>query len=254
MSDQHFYGYKKDPEDPRDFVYHAVHQSKEQLPTSVDLRKYCSPVRDQGQLGSCTGFSMATGLREFLEIKNTNKLTVLSPLFLYYEERKLEGTVKQDAGAYIRDGMKVLATLGCTPERYQPYVISNYKKAPTKTALKNAPKYKITSYARINTLMDMKSSLAINNAFVFGFDVYESFESQAVANTGKVPMPKNGEQLLGGHAVLAVGYKDDPSWQGGGYMIVKNSWSTSWGDQGYFYMPYAYMASDMVSDVWTASK
>jgi C1A family cysteine protease len=252
MSD-HFYGYLKDKKDERDFIYRGIEQPAG-LPVSIDLRKYASPVRDQGQLGSCTGFSMATGLREFIEIKNTGKLIVLSPLFLYYEERKIEGSISQDAGAEIRDGMKVLATMGVSPEKNDVYNINKFTKAPTKTAIKNALPFKLSVYSRITTLNDMKSALAVGQGFVFGFDVYESFESQAVANTGKVPMPKPNEQLLGGHAVFAVGYQDDSSWSGGGYFIVKNSWGTNWGDKGYFYFPYAYASSSMVSDVWTASK
>jgi C1A family cysteine protease len=245
----HFYGYIKDKPDTRDFMFHMV-QKVEQLPPMVDLRQYCSPVRDQGQLGSCTAFSMATGLREFIEKRSTKRLTILSPMFMYYEERKLEGTIGEDSGAEIRDGMKVLSSLGVSPEYDDKYAISKFVKAPTKTALKDAIRFKTIVYSRLTTLNSMKSCLAAGNGLVFGFNMYESFESDAVAKTGMMPMPKFSEQLLGGHAVFVVGYDDSKK-----VLIIKNSWGASWGDKGYFYMPYDFASNpNEVSDIWTASK
>lgn len=279
---RHSYGYLPDPKDERDFLYKRP-QRVEQLPAEIDLRQYCSPVRDQGMLGSCTAFSMATGLREFMLIKNNpvpppppppdptclemlapksflKKLfryslepTVLSPLFLYYCERELEGSIPWDAGAYIRDGMKVLNQTGVCPEIDWPYNISKFTTRPSGTAYSNAVPYKISVYSRIFSLLDIKSALAIGQGVVLGFNVYESFETDEVANTGIMPMPELGEGILGGHAVFACGYKDDPAWAGGGFVIIKNSWGMDWGDKGYFYMPYAFVVSADVEDVWTAS-
>lgn len=281
---KHSYGYLPDKPDDRDYLYRAP--VRVVLPSEVDLRKYCSPVRDQGNLGSCTAFSMATGLREFIELKNNptpppepgclskiltkcligKKLfpkllgdifTVLSPLYLYYEERVLEGTVGWDSGATIRDGMKVLAkeeTGGVCPEVDWPYNIRYFTQKPPELAYQHAPDYKISVYSRILTLDDIKSAIATGNGVVFGFLVFESFETQEVATTGKMPMPEPGEQVLGGHAVFICGYKDDPEWAGGGYLIIKNSWGTGWGDKGYFYMPYAFASNPVwVNDIWTAS-
>ena len=82
---------------------------------------------------------------------------------------------------------------------------------------------------------------------MFGFTVYESFESQEVAKTGVVPMPAPGEQVVGGHAVLAVGYDDSAQ-----TFMVRNSWGTGWGQAGYFTMPYAYLTTrGLSSDFWT---
>ena len=259
---KHYYGHIKDKPDERDFKYKIA--SPVVLPTYVDLRNLCSPVRDQKDLGSCTSFSV-TALREFLENKNKSiiqkffetlfKFNVLSPMFVYYQERVIEGTVNEDSGAEIRDGMKVLNNIGVCPESDDKYDVSKFAKAPTKTALKDAVKYKIASYHSINTLNDMKQCLASGYGFTLGFDVYDSFESDEVANTGNMPMPDvNKEQLLGGHAVTVFGYKDDLSWAGGGYFIVKNSWGNGWGSKGYFFMPYAYAQSSHVSDCWTARK
>jgi C1A family cysteine protease len=275
---RHKYGYLPDSPDPRDFTFRAV-QKVEQLPTEVDLREYCSPVRDQGQLGSCTAFSMGSGLREFMLIKSNpvppnppdtclTKLVqqslirklfsldyaVLSPLFLYYEERVLEGTVNEDSGASMRDGMKVLSNQGICPEVNWPYVISKFRTKPPDQAYENALNYKIAVYSRLYSLTDMKSALATEQGVVFGFNVYESFDTNEVAQTGNMPMPKYGERILGGHAVFICGYKDDETWPGGGYLIIKNSWGLDWGDNGYFYMPYAFASNPAdVNDIWTAS-
>jgi len=248
----HSYGYIPDSQDDRDFLFQAPRPTGAPLPASVDLRKFCSPVRDQGQLGACTGFAIAVGLREFLLIKIGVRLTPLAPLFVYFEERSIEHTIAQDAGAQPRDGMKVLTKIGVSPEKDDPYDISAFTKKPSAKAVKDAGRFKIAAYHRLKTLTDVQSALAGGNGVVMGFKVYESFESDAVAKDGKMPMPGASEQAIGGHAVFVAGYQTDPATAGGGYLIVKNSWSTSWGDKGYFYMPYAYVRSDLVSDLWTA--
>jgi C1A family cysteine protease len=253
MPQKHFYGYKQDPKDERDFKFMTARPAAAPLPASVDLRHLCSPVRDQGQLGSCTGFAIAVGMREFLEVKLGGKFTPMSPLFLYYEERKLEHSISQDAGANPRDGFKVLAKMGCAPESDDPYNIAVYTKAPAKKAVTDATQFKIASYHRLNNLADIQSCLAGGTGVVLGFKVYDSFESDSVAKTGNVPMPNTAtEKLLGGHAVFAAGYTTDSSWVGGGFLIVKNSWSTGWGDKGYFYMPFDYVNKGLVTDAWTA--
>lgn len=246
------YGYLHDVPDARDFKFQLVRPSAAPLPPSVDLRHLCSPVRDQGKLGSCTGFAIAAGMREFLEQKTTGKFVKLSPLFVYYEERKIENSVNQDAGAQPRDGMKVLANMGCAPEKDDRYNISTFQDPPTSKAMQDAARFKIAAYHRLSNLTDMQNCLAGGNGFVLGFEVFESFESDPVAQTGKMPMPQPNEKKVGGHAVFAAGYKMDPKWPGGGYLIIKNSWSTSWGDQGYFYMPLAYVQPHLVTDAWTA--
>jgi C1A family cysteine protease len=93
----------------------------------------------------------------------------------------------------------------------------------------------------------MRSCLAEGFPFVFGFTVYASFESAKVANTGVVPMPVLAEKVLGGHAVLAVGYNDKQK-----RFLVRNSWGTGWGMSGYFTIPYAYLTdSNLADDMWT---
>lgn len=252
MADRHSFGYIPDVKDPSDFAFQAMRPPTVPLPNSVDLRHMCSPVRDQGQLGACTGFAIAVGLREFIMNKLGQPFVPMSPLFLYYEERAREKTINEDAGAQPRDGFKVLSKTGCAPEADWPYDITKFKQKPSQQAMVAAADYKIASYHRLKTVTDMESCLASGFGFVMGFKVYESFESDAVASTGKMPMPQPNEQVLGGHAVFCAGYQCDNSEPGGGHFIIKNSWNTNWGDQGYFYMPFAYATPELLPDAWMA--
>jgi len=215
------------------------------LPAVVDLRSHLSPVVDQGNLGSCTANAIVSGLWEYLWVGMGNILQRFSRLFLYYFERLLEGTVKEDSGAYIRDGMKSLQKTGVCTEKLWPYIIKKFTKRPGQEAIDEAGKYKICEYQRINTLQELKMALADGQPVVFGFEVFESFETDSVTKTGLVPMPQDSEESLGGHAVLAVGYDDVKGW-----VIVRNSWGEAWGDKGYFYMPYD-VFKKLVMDMWT---
>ncbi len=249
---RHAYGYLPDAADANDFVFQSMRPRGAVLPPNVDLRHLCSPVRDQGDLGACTGFAIAVGMREFLLRKLGVPFTPLSPLFVYYEERVREHSVPEDAGAQPRDGFKVLAKMGCAPESDDPYRPTRFTHAPSKRAVLDAGHYKIAAYHRLHGLADIQACLAGGNGVVMGFSVYESFESDAVAQTGKMPMPAPDEKLLGGHAVFCAGYQTNSSFAGGGVLIVKNSWGTGWGDGGYFYMPFDYVHPKWVSDAWTA--
>lgn len=245
-----FYGWKKEPKDKRD--YRLSYYREFELPPEVDLRQYCSPVQDQRNLGACTGFAIADGMREFLLNKLEREHTELSPLFLYYYERELTGTIHEDSGAYIRDGFKVLAKIGVAPEAEWPYDISKFTCKPSEQAFLEADRYKIVAYRKLATLFDIRATIANGSGCAFGFMVRSSFECQQNKERGIMPMPKKYERYLGGHAVFCCGYKDDAAWEGGGYLIIKNSWGVDWGDKGYFYMPYAYVQENNVQDIWTA--
>jgi C1A family cysteine protease len=163
-------------------------------------------------------------------------------LFIYYNERALEGTVSSDSGAVIRDGIKVVNADGVCQETLWPYDIGMFTVKPPKRCYVAALTDKAVQYEAIQTLGDLKDAISSNLAVVFGFTVYQSFESQSVAQTGVMPMPKPHESTVGGHAVLAVGYSDAKS-----QLIVRNSWGESWGDHGYFYMPYQYVTGSKAS-------
>lgn len=130
-----------------------------------------------------------------------------SRLFIYYNEREIQGTVDSDSGAQIRDGIKSVASQGDCPEREWPYDISKFIQKPLQKCYDDAIKHKAVRYQRVvRTLNQMKGCLASGYPFVFGFTVYESFESQEVAKSGQVSMPAPNENMVGGHAVVAVGY------------------------------------------------
>jgi C1A family cysteine protease len=201
------------------------------------------PVYDQGQLGSCTGNAIAGAMEYERDRQGLSEFTP-SRLFVYYNERALEGTVSSDSGAVIRDGIKVVNSDGVCPETLWPYDTGMFAVKPPKRCFVAAETDKAVQYEAIQTLGDLKDAIASDLSVVFGFTVYQSFESQAVAQSGVLPMPKPHEATVGGHAVVAVGYSDSKD-----QVIVRNSWGASWGDHGYFYMPYQYMTgSDASSD------
>jgi C1A family cysteine protease len=242
------FGWIRDLPDQRDHLYAAPVVALAALPKSVDLRGQCPPIYDQGNLGSCTGNGIAAAL-QFDRMKQHMKPEFNpSRLFIYYNERVIEHTVDSDSGAMIRDGIKSVAKQGDCSEHSWPYDIARFAEKPPQKCYKEALKYKVVQYQRlIQNVNQMKGCLASGYPIVFGFTVYESFESQQVASTGSVPMPAHGEQLMGGHCVVAVGYDDAHQ-----RFIVRNSWGTSWGMQGYCTMPYAYlMDASLSSDFWT---
>lgn len=244
---RHGYGWTPDIPDHRDLLYTALPQLLAALPAKVDLRPQCPAVYDQGQLGSCTANAIGAA-HEFDQMKQQEQAFMPSRLFIYYNERVMEGTVNSDAGAQIRDGIKSIGRQGVCPETDWPYDITKFAAKPSASAFTDAAKNKAIQYERITrTLPQMKGCSAAGYPWVFGFTVYESFEGQTVAQTGIVPMPSPTEQVLGGHAVLCVGYDDSQQ-----RFIVRNSWGTGWGIQGYFLMPYAYLLDPNLSDdFWT---
>lgn len=241
---QAWYGWIPDLPDQRDQRYSAVYKIPKKLPAKVDLRQRCPAMENQGNLGSCTANALV-GALEFLERKaSPRKPPVdLSRLFIYYNERVIEHSVKQDSGAMIRDGIKTLAKQGVCPESMWAYNIAQFAKKPPAACYIAAVHHTIGSYQRLATTDEMRACLADGYPFVFGFTVYESFESQTVAKSGVVNLPANSERVIGGHAVCAVGY-DDKS----GRFIVRNSWGVDWGRKGYFTMPYAYLGNRELSD------
>lgn len=218
------------------------------LPTAVDLRDKMPAVYDQSDLGSCTANALG-GLAEYLMIKEGKAHYTPSRLFVYYCERAMEGSVGEDAGAAIADGAKVLETLGCPHESKWWYDISKFRVKPNKAVYADGAKHLVQGVSSVaQSLSEMKKVLASQTPIAGGFAVYESFENEEVAHTGVVPMPGRHEEILGGHAVLLVGYDDTQS-----RFIVRNSWGSSWGDKGYCYMPYSYWEDpELADDFWTA--
>lgn len=254
----HRLGYIKDKSDNRDIPFKldkATLQALKNLPSHVDLRTTGNfpPVYDQGDLGSCVAQSTAA-LLYFLDknIPDDDSFPDVqrSRLQLYYNARKIEGTVDSDDGCMIRDAFKGLNSVGVAPETDWPYEPTRFSMEPPQDVTVN--NQKLINYKRISrNLEGIKLAVAAGYPVVVGLLLYSSFESDHTSTTGIVTMPdKKKEQELGGHAVLIVGYDDTKQW-----FIVRNSWGTTWGDLGYFYLPYEYVKSaKMASDFWSATK
>jgi C1A family cysteine protease len=239
-------GWVPDLPDHRDFIYAAPRAVLQQLPPSVDLTSNCPTVYDQGQLGSCTGNAIGGGI-EFEILKQQLPDFMPCRLFIYYNERDMEGTINSDSGAQIRDGIKSVANLGVCPESEWLYDITKFTQKPPDNCYADALNNTVTSYHRVaRDLNQMKGCLADGYPFVIGFTVYNSFQP-AVEGDGHVPMPTQAETVDGGHAVLIVGYDDASQW-----FIVRNSWGVIGQMNGYFTMPYAYLLdSNLSDDFWT---
>lgn len=170
-----------------------------------------------------------------------------SRLFIYYNERLIEHTTNSDSGSSLKDGINSICKYGVIQENKWPYDINKFTKKPPDTLYDNAKKYSDITYIKLEQDIDhIRQALDEKNVIAFGFSVYESFESHEVSESGIMTLPKKDDKLLGGHAVLAIGYNDSLK-----LIIVRNSWGPEWGDNGYFYMPYDYITNkDLASDFW----
>jgi C1A family cysteine protease len=245
------FGWVPDLPDHRDRIFSTPAPVLSALPPSVDLRPQCPPtVYDQGDLGSCTANAIG-GAFEFALLKQGLPDFMPSRLFIYYNERVILDTVASDSGAMIRDGIKSVNKQGVCSEDDWKYDIERFTEKPPASCYRSALDNQTLAYQRIPRSLDqMRGCLAHGFPFVFGFTVYQSFRDPAVGETGEVQLPGPDEKVLGGHAVLAVGYDDATA-----RFSVRNSWGPDWGDGGYFTMPYAYLTDrGLASDFWTISK
>lgn len=246
-----WYGWHRQLPDQRDIPARTLGGvRKGVLPKTVRLDKRAAQpaVYDQGPLGSCTANGIA-GCAEYT--LRELKLITFTPsrLAIYWGERFIENSVGFDAGAYIRDGLKVVAKEGVAPERLWPYDAQQYRTKPPAAYYTEAAKHTVTQYGFVDQTADaLQRMLASGDPVVFGFTVYDSFESGAVATSGVVPMPAPTETVLGGHCVVIMGYI---RWRGVWYFICRNSWGTAWGRAGFFLMPFDYVLDpDLSDDFW----
>jgi C1A family cysteine protease len=253
MNKKH-YGWKPDKPDFRDRPYTSIKPRflLSKLPPRVDLREGMPPIWDQGELGSCTAQSIAAALMFNRKLTNETPDFVPSRLFIYYNERVVEGTVNEDAGAEIRTGIKTITKTGFCREDLWKYDIPRFKRRPPSAAYKNAELYKAVEYFRLDNEKPnaLKICLATGFPFVFGFSVYVNALEAAEKNGGYIPMPQMDDSMDGGHAVVCCGYDDSKK-----VFIIHNSWGTEVGDKGYYYMPYDYVCNKALSeDFWTIRK
>jgi C1A family cysteine protease len=251
-------GWVRDLPDPRDYMFSAPVEVLKALPDSVDLKPQFS-IYNQGRIGSCTANALA-GAIQFDRLKNKQSPDfVPSRLFIYFNERQIEGHVANDAGAQLRDGIKTLNKLGVCPEKDWPYDDTpalneggpfppNSKPAekPDQASYQDARKYVITNYQRLTpTLSQLQGCLGAGFPFVFGFTVFASWYSKN-PRPATISLPTSNDQAIGGHAVMCVGYDNKTR-----LFKIRNSWGASAGKSGYFFMPYVYLTSgNLAADFW----
>jgi len=250
-------GWYKDKPDKRDYLYRVFKLTLPSiLPPRIDMRNKCSAIEDQGNLGSCTAHA-GVGNIEFVDLLDPGYREA-SKLFLYYVTRYLLGTVNEDSGAYLRTTAKAAAQFGVCNEKDWPYIIRKFAVKPTDSCYEDALKHRVTHYFRLTSLYELKSCLAEGYPFMFGFTVYRSCLTKKVTATGKIPFPSWWDKIrgsIGGHAILAVGYDDNMSIGNyKGALLIRNSWGTGWGEQGYGWLPYNYIKTGLANDFWTVRK
>jgi C1A family cysteine protease len=241
------YGWRRDHLDARDHIFTVA--KRVPLPAASDLRTsgFLPPVYDQQDLGSCTANAIAASV-DFERKRQTEAFITPSRLFIYYNERVIEGDPGQDAGAEIRDGIKTVAAQGACPESEWPYNQSQFATKPPAACYRDALKFKTLQYSRVTqSAYYTRHSLAIlRRPVVFGITVYDAFESDQAASTGIVPMPAPDDTPIGGHAICLVGYDDSKQ-----LFTFRNSWGAGWGAAGYGYLPYAYVLDwNQAADFW----
>ena len=247
----HPYGTRPDLPDHRDGFFEAPKRILARLPARVDLRPRCPPIYNQGPLNSCTANALAAAMW-FEALKTDPAALAPSRLFIYYNERSAERQPRCNVPCSLRDGHRAVEMFGACPEPQWRYVIDNFSVRAPKRCYSEGLNHRVATYLRVpRELRHMKACLSQARPFTLGMSVYSSFESSGVKRSGIAPMPKPGEQVVGGHAVMVVGYDERQA-----CFIVRNSWGTRWGQTGYFLLPYAYVMSEKeyAWDFWTITE
>ena len=233
---------KKDPYDRRDLFFRVANNSA--IKNKVDLREWCSPIEDQLHLGSCVGQAIVGAFELMLNKKYPKNFKDLSRLFVYYNARLLEGYVDEDVGVYVRTGIKAVNKWGVCTEVNWPYLINKFAETPSVESYIDAKSRTIDSYYKINSIEGIVDALNSGYPVVTGFHVFKDFDNIGIDLDPILPMPNPANPLLGGHAVVIVGYDNEQQ-----YFICRNSFGEQWGEYGYFYMPYNY-AKLYAMDAW----
>jgi len=237
------------------------------LPSLVDLTSWCSPIRDQGSINSCTAFA-AAALLEYFARKARDEYTCVSPLFLYKVARNLMNSTG-DVGASVRETMKTMVAFGVSPEKYWSYEEDKFDEEPAAFCYSYAQSYKTLKYFCLDRpyltkeilLFQIQAVLAADFPCIFGFTVYGSIYNEENVSSGCIPYPSKGDQVAGGHTVLAVGYDNykeikhsDGKRKSRGAFLIRNSWGIEWGKKGYGWLPYDYILNGLTADWWSLIK
>jgi C1A family cysteine protease len=262
-------GWRRDLPDFRDYTPNAdeirkiletsepMKKAESKLPKKVDLRAWCSPIEDQGVIRSCTACA-GMALNEYFQHRAFGKYIDGSRLFLYKVTRNLSGA-QGDSGAFLRDTMKAMVLFGIPPEDYWPYDLGKFDDEPPAFCYAFAANYKAVKYFRIDppgskpeeVLANLKKFLASNLPVMFGFSTFSSMPRRGDGRSD-ITVPGKGERLMGGHAVVAVGYDENHQiGENKGAILIRNSWSTKWGDNGYGWLPYRYIELGLAVDFWS---
>lgn len=240
-----------------------ANNAEEQLEKKVDNRNWCSPIKNQENIGTCTAFA-AVGMYEYFQKRAFNKYIDGSELFVYKTTRNILNW-NGDIGGYLRTAMGSLALFGVPPSSSYPYEIDKFDKEPSAFIYSYGQNFQALTYYRLDplgssgnqTLINIKNQLAIGIPSMMGFTCYTSLDDPKTSNNGKIPFPGETESVLGGHAVMVVGYDDDlviinpiDKKRKKGALIIRNSWGVAWGDNGYGYIPYEYVKQKLASDFW----
>jgi C1A family cysteine protease len=228
--------------DWRDFIYKS---SNSPLRDSVDLRPWASAVENQFHLGSCVGQAVVGAYELLLRKNNPAEFEDLSRLFVYYNARLMEGHVNEDDGAYVRDAIKAVYTYGICLEKLWPYDTGLFSVPPTVNSYEDATHRTIKNYYKVNGLGNILDALNQDRPIVASMQVYSNFDNLEDSVDYTLTMPTASDNILGGHAVVLVGYNLAKK-----LILCRNSFGADWGIAGYFWVPFEYVSTNFM-DNWT---